>query len=528
MSPQHRDPGDEWRSGDQDGRRRPGPVEEPTAFIPRITDTPAEPGDAGHRSAPTGRPDPPAAPPRDRPPTASWAGPDRPPGGDDRRGSPPPRWPGRLESSRRGPASDAWAHEPDLSAEPRSTAEPRPAHDARPPAAPSGTSATPSGAPAAPRGRHQQDDGATALIPKITAADSDATALIPKIAAADSDATALIPKATAANEPAQPRPTRSLPPLRVTPRETGDDDKTALIPAVRSTAADQPTGLLGVVPAQKPDDAKGTEATGPADEPGSEPQPRRGERVVKLRPQRTDEGYKSVYSELTRPTWGSRVRTTIRFTGELLITFGLVVLLFAGYEIWGKSVIVNAHQNDLSEQLAQEWQNPATVEPTPAPSAKRPKPPPAVPGTPIAQLYIPGLDKSWVVVEGVGQDDIRYAPGHYPKSALPGQVGNFSVAGHRNPATFWDLDKVPPGEAIVVGDRENWYIYRVTEQLIVKPSAVEVVAPVPGNARAKPKKAMLTLTTCHPKYDNYQRLIIHAEMVRSQPKADGTPAELGG
>ena len=86
----------------------------------------------------------------------------------------------------------------------------------------------------------------------------------------------------------------------------------------------------------------------------------------------------------------------------------------------------------------------------------------------------------------------------------------------------------PSVRSIVVGDRENWYIYRVTEQLIVKPSAVEVVAPVPGNARAKPKKAMLTLTTCHPKYDNYQRLIIHAEMVRSQPKADGTPAELGG
>ena len=364
--------------------------------------------------------------------------------------------------------------------------------------------------------------------PKITPADADATALIPKIPAADSDATALIPKATAADDPAPARPTRSLPPLRVTPRETADGDQTALIPAVQSS--DEPTGLIPAVRPEKPgDDETGTDAAA-GDEPEDDPQPRRGERVVKLRPERTDEGYKSVYSELTRPTWGSRVRTTIRFTGELLITFGLVVLLFAGYEIWGKSVIVNARQNDLSEQLAQQWENPATVEPTPtaSPGAKAPKAPPAVPGTPIAQLYIPSLDKSWVVVEGVGQDDIRYAPGHYPKSALPGQVGNFSVAGHRNPATFWDLDKLPPGESIVVGDRDTWYVYRVTEQLIVKPSAVEVVAPVPGKPRAKPTKAMLTLTTCEPKYDNYQRLIIHAEMVRSQPKADGTPAELGG
>ena len=150
------------------------------------------------------------------------------------------------------------------------------------------------------------------------------------------------------------------------------------------------------------------------------------------------------------------------------------------------------------------------------------------PGTPIAQLYIPGLDKSWVVVEGVGQDDIRYAPGHYPKSALPGQVGNFSVAGHRNPATFWDLDKVPPGEAIVVGDRDELVHlprHRAVDRQAHRGGGGGAGT---GQARAKPKKAMLTLTTCHPKYDNYQRLIIHAEMVRSQPKADGTPAELGG
>jgi sortase A len=39
---------------------------------------------------------------------------------------------------------------------------------------------------------------------------------------------------------------------------------------------------------------------------------------------------------------------------------------------------------------------------------------------------------------------------------------------------------------------------------------------------------MLTLTTCNPKFDNYQRLIVHAELVRDQPKSAGRPAELGG
>ena len=55
-----------------------------------------------------------------------------------------------------------------------------------------------------------------------------------------------------------------------------------------------------------------------------------------------------------------------------------------------------------------------------------------------------------------------------------------------------------------------------------------MVAPVPGKPRAKPKKAMLTLTTCNPKFDNYQRLIVHAQLESSQPRSAGRPAVLGG
>lgn len=268
-------------------------------------------------------------------------------------------------------------------------------------------------------------------------------------------------------------------------------------------------------------------ATGEGDSAAEPPRPRRGERVIQLRPHQTGEGYKSVYSELTRPSIASRLRTGIRATGEVLITFGLVVLLFAGYEVWGKSAVVDAHQNDLSSQLAQEWgpTDDPTVVPSKGPSAK---PSPPVRGKPIAGLYIPKLDKSWVVVEGVTQDDIRYAPGHYPTSALPGQVGNFSVAGHRNRATFWRLDELHDGDAIVVEGKTDWYVYRVSQTRIVKPTQVEVVAPVPGEPNKKPTKRMLTLTTCNPKWDNYQRLIVHAELDRTQPKSAGRPTELGG
>ncbi|WP_425280558.1 class E sortase [Micromonospora taraxaci] len=306
-----------------------------------------------------------------------------------------------------------------------------------------------------------------------------------------------------------------------------DPAATALIPTLPTTPAARPpamdsTALMGAVPrASVPGE--------PADDdnPGEPPRPRRGERVVQLRPHQTGEGYKSVYSELTRPSLGSRIRTGIRVTGEVLITFGLVVLLFAGYEVWGKSAIVDAHQNDLNNQLAQEWG--PTDDPTVVPSAgPSVKPSPPVRGKPIAGLYIPKLDKNWVVVEGVTQEDIRYAPGHYPASALPGQVGNFSVAGHRNRATFWRLDELHDGDPIVVESKTDWYVYRVSQSRIVRPTQVEVVAPVPGEPNKKATKRMLTLTTCNPKFDNYQRLIIHAELDRTQPKSAGRPTELGG
>ncbi|MGS2614064.1 class E sortase [Micromonospora sp. LZ34] len=407
----------------------------------------------------------------------------------------PPAWPGNaalrpaVPSTPRGPAA------------PTTPPGPAASLDADRPVSPARAAAEPAGRPPV--------DRAAAQAGRPTPTADAPTAFLPQIGG-----------------PASASAGSAVPVSPAGPDRTADPAATALIPAVGGRTPGGPpaldsTALMGAVPR--------TEPTGDPEGVDEPPRPRRGERVVQLRPEQTGEGYRSVYSELTRPSLASRLRTGIRVTGEVLITFGLVVLLFASYEVWGKSAIVDAHQDDLSQQLAQAWgpDGDPTVAPSAsaAPSAK-PKPP--VQGKPIAGLYIPKLDKNWVVVEGVTQKDIRYAPGHYPKSALPGDVGNFSVAGHRNRATFWRLDELHDGDAIVVEGKDTWYVYKVTRNHIVKPTQVEVVAPVPGKPGEKPTKRMLTLTTCNPKFDNYQRLIIHAELDRSQPKSAGRPAELGG
>jgi sortase A len=222
------------------------------------------------------------------------------------------------------------------------------------------------------------------------------------------------------------------------------------------------------------------------------------------------------------PRWTPAARhRTIRVAGELMVTFGLVMLLFCGYEIWGKAVIIASHQADLDQQLAQEWGDPTGG----ASSTLADPSSPTLAGA-IARLYIPRLGKHWVVVQGVTIAAIRYAPGHYPNTAMPGQIGNFSVAGHRSPAIFWNLDWLRRNDPIIVETRSTFYIYRVTQTEIVAPNAFQVIAPVPDQPGRKPTVAMLTLTTCNPKWDNFQRLIVHAQLVRSQPRTAGSPAEL--
>jgi sortase A len=214
------------------------------------------------------------------------------------------------------------------------------------------------------------------------------------------------------------------------------------------------------------------------------------------------------------------IRTAVRGFGQTLITLGLVVLLFASYEVYGKGFEVDAAQAQLQGGLDSAW---ADRQRAAAEEAARP-----VLGKGMSRLYIPRLKMQWVVVEGTRPQDIKHAPGHYPKSALPGQEGNFAVAGHRMPSVWWDLDLMRNGDALVVETKNEWVVYKVYKNHIISPRQVEVVAPDPDNPTAAPTRSLITLTTCNPKWDNYQRLVVHGELDRTLPKSMGTPAELAG
>ena len=225
-----------------------------------------------------------------------------------------------------------------------------------------------------------------------------------------------------------------------------------------------------------------------------------------------------------------RVRTFLRGLGQTLITLGIVVLLFCVYELYFTNLYTDKQQDQLGDEIAQVW-----AQPTPPPGSKL-----ATPdiGKALAVIRIPhigmtgkvGPKGARVVVEGVGQEDLKKGPGHYPGTAGPGAVGNMVISGHRTTygSPFNRVDELRTGDAIVLETRDTWYTYRITSERIVAPSAVEVTYPVPGNSTAVPTKRLLTLTTCHPKFSAKQRLIVHALLESALSKSAGDPPALTG
>jgi sortase A len=212
-------------------------------------------------------------------------------------------------------------------------------------------------------------------------------------------------------------------------------------------------------------------------------------------------------------------RTVLRGIGQLLITAGVVVLLFCVYEVKVTNVYADREQNKLDKALTHEWVQPARNGPA------GPEVPVAARGSGFARIYLPtlGADQVHVVVEGVGKPDLKKGPGHFPGTALPGQLGNLVISGHRTTygAPFNRLDELHKGDAIVIETRTAFYTYSVQRTFIVKPTAIGVTYPVPDHLGQQPMQRLLTLTTCNPKYSAKQRLIVRAVLSSTLAKGPG-------
>ena len=221
----------------------------------------------------------------------------------------------------------------------------------------------------------------------------------------------------------------------------------------------------------------------------------------------------------------SVARAAVRSVGELLITAGLVLLLFCAYQLVWTNIAADRAQDRVSHTLREEWSRQGGGgSPSPIRLSKSDF------GKGFAFLHIPRLGRKYSVpiVQGVALPDLSRGVGHYPKTAVPGQIGNFAVAGHRatNGEPFAHLDSVKVGDALVVETRTSWFSYVVDKVQIVDPSAVWVLAPVPGKPAQQPTRQLITLTTCNPRWASTQRLIVFGHLVATTAASEGKPQAL--
>ncbi|MGE0879671.1 MAG: sortase [Acidimicrobiia bacterium] len=162
---------------------------------------------------------------------------------------------------------------------------------------------------------------------------------------------------------------------------------------------------------------------------------------------------------------------------------------------------------------------PVSVPTTIAPIAAPGQPLPTIKeGDPLAQIDIPKIGVSRIIVAGVETNDLKKGPGHYPDTPLPGQKGNVAIAGHRTTygAPFNRVDELDVGDDIVLTDLYGQqFRYKVTEQKIISPSDFSVLD--------QTDDATLTLTSCHPKYSAAKRIVIKAALDTTASPAPTAP-----
>lgn len=213
------------------------------------------------------------------------------------------------------------------------------------------------------------------------------------------------------------------------------------------------------------------------------------------------------------------VRAVAGLLGELLVSVGVVLLLFVGWQLWWTDVVSDADAAQVVGTLQTDFDNPQWVQP------KHVKL-----GDAFAIVRIPRFGEKFArpLYEGTTRDVLARGIGHYTGTAMPGEIGNFAMAGHRTTygKPFNRIAELANGDVVLVETKGTWYVYRVSGHEIVPPTQVSVVLPVPNQPGAEPTEKILTMTSCHPEFSARQRYIVHATLEATYPHADGVPADV--
>jgi sortase A len=216
----------------------------------------------------------------------------------------------------------------------------------------------------------------------------------------------------------------------------------------------------------------------------------------------------------------------VRTLGELFITLGVLMFLFVAYQLWWTNVTADAYASGAQHKLESQWNTTAGGSTKTHP----PYPTSIAVGTKFAIIYIPKLDVETPIAEGVDETTIldNGLVGHYTgdqETAFPwAATGNFALAGHRNThgEPFRYINKLVPGDQVIVETAYDYYIYTVTSTLAqTAPTNVSVIEPIPPQSGFTKPGRYITLTTCTPEFTSKYRMAVWGVLTQDLPKSSG-------
>jgi len=122
------------------------------------------------------------------------------------------------------------------------------------------------------------------------------------------------------------------------------------------------------------------------------------------------------------------------------------------------------------------------------------------------RLQVPAINIDAPIVQGDGFEQLKKGVGQNIGSANPGQSGNVVLSAHNDVygEIFRYLDRLAPGDQVILYTQQRQYVYVVDSTAIVEPTAVEVMAST-GNPT-------VTLISCYPYLVDKQRIVVFARL----------------
>jgi sortase A len=122
------------------------------------------------------------------------------------------------------------------------------------------------------------------------------------------------------------------------------------------------------------------------------------------------------------------------------------------------------------------------------------------------RIQLPAINIDAPVVQGDGWEQLKKGVGQNVGSANPGQTGNIILSAHNDVygELFRYLDKLAPGDQVILYTQQRQYVYVVDRTAVVEPTAVEVMA-----STGSPT---VTLISCYPYLVDKQRIVVFARL----------------